>query len=138
MGTVGSASAVLSAATSARAPPSATRSGVSQPNLNAVLLSAPQIHSHFLEALQRDLPSAATKVKCYLEDQRTVKILLEHVVGRVEATYERFGDVIFSAKKAGAGSNIEEVEMLSSSKLREILRDACGDATLSFPGFSKV
>ena len=102
------------------------------------MLSAPQIQSHFLEALHRDLPSAATKVKYYLDDQRTVKILLEHVVGRIEAMYERFGDMIFAAKKAGVGSGMGEVEILSSSRLREILRDACGDAMLSFPGFSKA
>lgn len=136
-GTVGSASAIPSA-TSAHLSTTTSGAVVLQPNSNAVVLSAPRIQSDFLEALHRDLHSAATKVKYYLDDQRTVKILLEHVVGRIEVMYEKFGDMIFTAKKAGVGFEMGEVEILSSSKLREILRDVCGDATLSFPGFSKA
>ena len=67
-----------------------------------------------------------------------MKVLLEHVVGRIEVVYERFGDAMFGVKQNRMGSAGEEqVEILSSSGLREILREACGDSSLIFPGLAR-
>lgn len=103
------------------------------PKLDGILSSAPHAQTRFFESLQRDLRSSITKVKLYLDDARTVKVLLEHVVGMIEVMYERFGDAMFSVKQAGVGSEEkEQVEVISSSGLREILREVCKDSSLSF------
>lgn len=84
------------------------------------------LHLHFLEALQRDLRGSVARVRLYLEDERTVKILLEHVLERVAGAYERWGDasaLLTQGVPGGAG-----VEILSAARLRETLRDVCGDS----------
>jgi len=101
------------------------------PKRDAILSSAAHAQTQFFEALQRDLRPSVAKVKLYLDGARTVKVLLEHIVSRIENLYERFGDAMFSAKQVGVSSAEEEqVEILSSSGLREILREVCGDSSL--------
>ena len=97
------------------------------------------MHLRFLEALQRDLRSGVARVRLYLEDERTVRVLLEHVVERVSQTYERWGEVIMQMQGSGGGGSRQgDLEILSSSRLREVLRDVCGDANLSFVGYGRA
>ncbi|KAF9526898.1 Sec34-domain-containing protein [Crepidotus variabilis] len=103
-------------------PPTASREPIATAGANSQALEA-----HFLESLQRDLRSGVARVKLYLEDERTVKILLEHVVDRISDVYERFGDSMFTAKSSGAGSG-EGLDILSSSRLKDMLKEACGDS----------
>jgi hypothetical protein len=72
------------------------------PKLDAILSSAAHAQTQFFEALQRDLRPLVAKVRLYLDDARTVKVLLEHVVGRIEVMYERFGDAMFGVKQIGS------------------------------------
>ena len=107
------------------------------PKLDVVLSEVPHAQARFFETLQRELRPSVSKVKLYLDDARTVKVLLEHVVGRIEAVYERFGDAMFAVKQLDAGRGGEEqVEIVSSSGLRDILREICEDSSLTFSGFS--
>lgn len=134
-----SAAAQPASAASARGFSSVTLASLgSQPNFFEVVSSAPNAQLLFPEVLQRDLRSAVQKVKLYIDDRRTVKILLEHIVSRIEVMYERFGDALFHLKKVAIASDVggDEMEIVSSSALREILRDVCGDASLSFPAFT--
>ncbi|KAF8903509.1 Sec34-like family-domain-containing protein, partial [Gymnopilus junonius] len=106
------------------------------------------IHLHFLESVQRDLPLSVARVRAYLVgnskadtttssgeskgggtsrdnkegDERTVQILLDHVVDRILGSYERWGEAVRRFARGGAG-----VDVLSSTKLKEMLRGVCGD-----------
>jgi hypothetical protein len=129
--------------TSAAPPPPATATEI--PNLKALKDQAPTIHLQFLEALQRDLRSGVARVRLYLEDERTVRVLLEHVVERVSQAYERWGEVMMpmqgaagSGSSGGFGSHQGDLKILSSSRLREVLREVCEDANLSFVGYGRA
>jgi hypothetical protein len=112
-----------------------SRSNATTTNLDAILSSASHAQTQFFEALQRDLRPSVSKVRLYLDDARTVKVLLGHVVSRIEVMYERFGGAMFSVKKDMVGSvEDEQVEILSSLGLREVLREVCGDGSLIFSG----
>jgi hypothetical protein len=121
-------------------PPPATATEI--PNLKVLKDQAPTIHLQFLEALQRDLRSGVARVRLYLEDERTVRVLLEHVVERVSQAYERWGEVMMPMQGAagggGFGSHHGDLKILSSSRLREVLREVCGDANLSFVGYGRA
>lgn len=105
------------------------------PKLDVVLSEAPHAQARFFETLQRELRQSVSKVRLYLDDARTVKVLLEHIVGRIEVVYERFGDAMFAVKQLDAGrAGEEQVEIVSSSGLRDILREVCEDSSLTFPG----
>jgi hypothetical protein len=104
---------------------------------------APTIHLQFLEALQRDLRAGVARVRLYLEEERMVRVLVEHVVEQVSGAYERWGEAMTRVQgpaAAGARFNngLGDVEMLSSSRLREVLMEVCGDANLSFVGYGRA
>ena len=68
-------------------------------------------------------------------------MLLEHVVERVSQAYERWGEVMMPMQGAGGsgfGSHQGDLKILSSLRLREVLRDVCGDANLSFVGYGRA
>jgi hypothetical protein len=88
------------------------------------------IHLQFLEALQRDLRSGVARVKLYLEDERAVRVFLEHAVERVSKL--RWGEVMMLVQGAaggggggggGFGSHQGDLEIVSCLRLREVLRD---------------
>ncbi|KDR66382.1 hypothetical protein GALMADRAFT_259460 [Galerina marginata CBS 339.88] len=137
-------------------PPSAGPT-TSNPNLNPNPALSPQtqtqtdlptLHLRFLEALQRDLRSGVARIRLYLSEERTVRVLLEHVVERVMGAYERWGEAVGvgvggaagtgASARRGKGEGEGEMEVLSSARLREILRDVCGDSGLSFAGYGRV
>ncbi|KAF8965587.1 Sec34-like family-domain-containing protein [Flammula alnicola] len=109
------------------------------PNLQSLRDEAPSVHLRFLEALQRDLRGGVARVRLYLEDERTVKVLLEHVVERISGTYERWGE---GMRRVGGGSGYDggqgDMDILNSSRLREVLRDVCGDSSLNFLGYGRA
>lgn len=72
-----------------------------------------------------------------------VRVLVEHVVEQVSGAYERWGEAMTRVQgpaAAGARFNngLGDVEMLSSSRLREVLMEVCGDANLSFVGYGRA
>ena len=75
-------------------------------------------------------------MRLYLEDERTVKILLEHVMERVAGVYEHWGDA--SALLAQSAPGESTIEVLSAARLRETLRDVCGDLTLASGRFGRT
>ncbi|KAF9478351.1 Sec34-domain-containing protein [Pholiota conissans] len=118
--------AAISPAGAAAAPASA--------NVQSLRDEAPTIHLRFLEAVQRDLRSNVARVQLYLEDGRTVKILLEHVMERISYAYEHWGESI--ARLAVGAPKQMEVEVLNLSRLKEMFRDILGDAVVGSSGRS--
>ena len=102
------------------------------PTLKVLKDQAPTIHLQFFEALQRDLCSGVARVRLYLEDEKTVRVLLEHVVEHVSQAYERRGEVMMPVQGTGGGggggggggfgSHQGDLEILSSSRLRGVER----------------
>ncbi|KAF9559048.1 Sec34-domain-containing protein [Agrocybe pediades] len=85
----------------------------------------PTLHLHFLEAVQRDLRSGVARIRLYLSDERTVRVLLEHVVERVASAYDRWGEAVGRLPPAALAST-GNVEVLSPARLKEVLRDVVG------------
>ncbi|CAL1706078.1 unnamed protein product [Somion occarium] len=72
------------------------------------------------EACQRDLRAAVARLRLYLEDDRTVNVLLKHVQDRIVDEYAEFRQVI--AKEYGGRLNNE---LWSDEGLRIVLHDVC-------------
>ena len=72
-----------------------------------------------------------------------VRVLVEHVVEHVSGAYDRWSEAMTRVQgSAAAGTGFNggqgDLEMLSSSRLREVLREVCGDANLSFVGYGRA
>jgi len=63
-----------------------------------------------------------------------VRVLVGHVVEHVSGTYERWGEAMATMQGGTAGAGLNngqgDLGMLSSSRMREVLRDVCGDAKI--------
>lgn len=84
---------------------------------------APEVHRRFLEAVQRDLRDGVWRVRLYLGDERTAKVLIEHVVARVSDSYERWSDSVRALFKEQLPG---ELDILSSARLSDLLKQAIG------------
>lgn len=115
------------AAAASPLPPSSTSSGGGAPGAPGDL---PTIHLRFLDAVQRDLRAGVVRIRRYIADERTVRVLVDHVVERVAGCYERWGDVVVSGGGVGgSGRNgAPGVDILSSARLREVLREVCAES----------
>ncbi|KAF8647847.1 hypothetical protein AX16_006515 [Volvariella volvacea WC 439] len=85
------------------------------------------LESQFHEALHRDLRANVTRLRLYLEDDRTVGVLVAHMQDRVMDEYAEFKDIVKSLPWYEVGSGALRDKLLSPTGLRDILRDACGE-----------
>jgi hypothetical protein len=126
--------------TKSSAPPStaapSTANTARPPDLQALRAAAPAVHLRFREAVQRDLRGHVARVQLYLEDGRTVKILLEHVMERIANAYERWGEAV-ARLAVGAASWQAELDVLSPARLKAMLRDVSGDVDGGVPGYGR-
>ena len=76
----------------------------------------------FQEACHRDLRSAVARLRLYLEDDRTVNVLVKHAQEKVVDEYADFRRVIWSEYGEKLSS-----EVSSEEALRELLADVCGE-----------
>jgi hypothetical protein len=138
--TVNDAMSLTKSSAPAAVPPSTaappTASAAPPPDLQALRAAAPTVHLRFREAVQRDLRGHVARVQLYLEDGRTVKILLEHVMERVAGAYERWGEAVARLAVGGSGWQVE-VDVLSPARLKEVLRDVAGDVEGGVPGYGR-
>ncbi|KAH0828023.1 Sec34-like family-domain-containing protein [Lanmaoa asiatica] len=58
--------------------------------------AAEELHAKFVESCERDLRSAVTKLRLYLEDNRTVSVLLTHVKEAVVDGYMGYREVVWN------------------------------------------
>lgn len=80
--------------------------------------AAEALHAKFVESCERDLRAAVTKLRLYLEDNRTVSVLLTHVTEAVVDGYMGYRDVVWDmyagALKGGVFSERSLKERLSA------------------------
>ena len=75
----------------------------------------------FREACLRDLRAAVTRLRLYLEEDRTVAVLVKHVQERIVDEYAEFRRVVWSEYEGPVRSEVSNEEVL-----RTLLQEACG------------
>ncbi|KAJ6608410.1 hypothetical protein B0H10DRAFT_2067888 [Mycena sp. CBHHK59/15] len=89
--------------------------------------AAEELERAFRAACERDLRAHAARLRLYLEDDRTVGVLLQHIQDRVVDEYAVFRDVVWNMYAGGMRAGV-----LSSTGLRELLKTVCADDGRSF------
>ncbi|KAK7005778.1 Sec34-domain-containing protein [Favolaschia claudopus] len=84
--------------------------------------AAEELDREFRAACERDLRGQAARLRLYLEDDRTVGVLLQHIQDRIVDEYALFRDVVWNMYAGGMRSIV-----LSSTGLRELLKSVCSD-----------
>lgn len=87
--------------------------------------SARKLHEDFYLACERDLRSNVSRLRLYLEDDRTVGVLLGHVMDRIVDEYAEYREVVW---KFYAGA-LREV-LFNTPVLRANLRGICEENTV--------
>jgi hypothetical protein len=82
------------------------------------------LNLQFRESCERDLRSDINRLRLYIEDQRTVHVLLDHIQERVVEVYAGYRDLVMMM---GGPSNPGQ-DVLSATLLRELLREVCGES----------
>ncbi|EKM54776.1 uncharacterized protein PHACADRAFT_197206 [Phanerochaete carnosa HHB-10118-sp] len=80
--------------------------------------------SGFREACLRDLRAAVARLKLYLEEDRTVAVLMKHVQERIVDEYAEFRRLVWSEYDGPVRSEVSNEE-----PLRALLQEACGSDT---------
>lgn len=88
--------------------------------------AAEDLHAKFVESCERDLRAAVTKLRLYLEDNRTVSVLLTHVKEAVVDGYMGYREVVWNMY-AGALKGV----VYSEERLKERLSVICDECQLS-------
>ncbi|KAG1751418.1 Sec34-like family-domain-containing protein [Suillus paluster] len=81
---------------------------------------AENLHGSFVEACERDLRSFVTKLRLYLEDDRTVSVLVTHIEEAIIDDYLKFRNVVWNMY-AGAMKTV----VFSQESLRDYLKSIC-------------
>lgn len=84
--------------------------------------AAEDLHAKFVEACERDLRASVTKLRLYLEDNRTVSVLLTHVKEAVVDGYMAYREVVWNMY-AGALRGL----VFSEERLKEKLGAICDE-----------
>lgn len=82
--------------------------------------AAEKLHESFNLACERDLRSNVSRMRLYLEDDRTVSVLVGHVIDRIMDEYAGFRDVV-SSMYSGDLKGV----LFSPTGLRERLKTIC-------------
>ncbi|KAG1900550.1 Sec34-like family-domain-containing protein [Suillus fuscotomentosus] len=81
---------------------------------------AENLHQVFIEACERDLRSFVTKLRLYLEDDRTVSVLVTHIEEAIIDAYLKFRNIVWNMY-AGAMKTV----VFSQDGLRDYLKSVC-------------
>ncbi|KAJ7187957.1 Sec34-like family-domain-containing protein [Mycena filopes] len=84
--------------------------------------AAEELERAFRAACERDLRGQSARLRLYLEDDRTVGVLLQHIQDRIVDEYAFFRDVVWNMYAGAMRSGV-----LSSTGLRELLKTVCGE-----------
>lgn len=85
--------------------------------------SAIALEGEFRRVCETDLKAAIGRLKLYLEDEKTVRILVEHVAERAVSAYAGFAEVV---RIVHSGSDeIDPPDLMSIGEVRTFLDQAC-------------
>ncbi|KAJ6500169.1 Sec34-like family-domain-containing protein [Mycena vitilis] len=84
--------------------------------------AAEELERAFRAACERDLRGQAARLRLYLEDDRTVGVLLQHIQDRIVDEYSLFRDAVWNMYAGGMRAGV-----FSSTGLREFLKTVCGE-----------
>ncbi|KAF9011857.1 Sec34-domain-containing protein [Cyathus striatus] len=79
----------------------------------------------FRTAVSRDLHGYAIRIRLYLEDERTVKILLDHVQDRIVDAYEEFRKIAGEMYAGALRAEMKSSDSVSS-EIKEVLMEGKG------------
>lgn len=81
----------------------------------------------FRQACETGLRAAVVRLELYLEDERTVRVLLEHVVEQVMDAYMGFEEIVQRVyPQAVGGRQVDsEVIVMDVREVREFLEEVC-------------
>jgi hypothetical protein len=82
--------------------------------------NAGDLHRGFVEACAQDLRSFVTKLRLYLEDDRTVSVLVMHIEEAIIDDYTAFRDVVWNMY-AGEMRTV----VFSQDSIRNYLKSVC-------------
>ena len=82
------------------------------------------LNLQFRETCERDLRSDVNRLRLYLEDQRTVHVLLDHIQERIIEVYAGYRDLVTMI----GGPRTSGQDVLNVTLLRELLKEVCGDS----------
>jgi conserved oligomeric Golgi complex subunit 3 len=85
--------------------------------------AAQELDTNLRLACERDLRSSIARLKLYLEDDKTISVLVLHIQDRIVDDYVAFGDVIQSLF---AGTS--KPDLLTEGELKELLVIVCGSS----------
>lgn len=81
---------------------------------------AEELDRSFRASCERDLRGNVARMRLYLEDDRTVGVLVEHVQDRIMDEYVAFKDVVWNMYAGGLRGTV-----LTTVELRALLRTVC-------------
>jgi len=98
--------------------------------------AAEKLHMDFHQACERDLRTDVARLRLYLEDDRTVGVLVGHAVDRIVDEYGLFREVVWNLygggrEDGGQGKRVREV-VFGTSRLRESLRGVCEEGASEY------
>jgi conserved oligomeric Golgi complex subunit 3 len=76
----------------------------------------------FRNACERELRAKAVRLRLYLEDSRTVGVLVQHVQERIMEEYDIFREVV-----GGMYAGVLREVVFSRVELRKVLLEVCGE-----------
>ena len=85
--------------------------------------AAAELDVEFRRACETDLRAAIGKLKLYLEEERTVRVLAEHVVERLMDAYAGFAEVMRRLYSGASGD--QGFQVMSVGKARVFLDEIC-------------
>ena len=100
---------------------------MSTPALQNWVSEVDGLNLRFRETCERELRSDVNRLRLYLEDQRTVHVLLDHIQERVLEVYAGYRDMVMAMMMGGLSGDSGQ-GVLSATLLRELLREVCGES----------
>ena len=94
-------------------------------------LNVISLDREFRHACETDLKATVTKLRLYLEDERVVNMLLEHIMNKTVDSYNRFRQVALKIYFLNSGSDIDDVSVLGEKEVREFLEVVCNSQNTS-------
>lgn len=91
------------------------------PNQPTPSASVASMDETFKMGCHRDLRASVARMRLYLEDDRTVLVLLSHVQEKIVDEYVEFKQVVSERAKGS------EVSLMSVQELKDFLKGICED-----------